>query len=252
MLTLALSLLVGALVGGLVFASGLVHSAVGAILPGVLAMLGVAFFLLRRSGQFISGLVDEAGAHMKGGRKELAMRSLREGLKYSRWNPLLEGQLRAQIGILLYASNDLEGSIKELEQSTRRMWEARAYLGCAYYKKKNDEGMKRAFDDAIKAGEKDGLAYTVYAWCLLQRDKRADAIAVLKKGQEKLPNDDRLTGHIEAIQEGKKLKVGPYGDRWASFLLDGTMPGTQQLPKAMRGYAQRPGFRQKPLRPKRK
>lgn len=252
MATIFLSLFLGALVGGLVRVSGLVHSVAGSILPGFLVTIGVAFFLLRRSGQFISGLVDEAGQHMKGGRKEMAIKTLREGLKYSRWNPLLAPQLRAQIGILLYASNDLDGAIRELEQSTKRMWEARAYLGCAYYKKKNDAGMKRAFNDALKAGEKEGLAYTVAAWCFLQRDLKADAIAVLKQGREKLPSDERLEGHLEAINEGKKLKVAPYGDRWASFLLDGAMPGVQQLPKAMRGYAQRPGFRQKPLRPKRK
>ncbi len=252
MLTVVLSLLLGGLVAGLVRLTGLVHSVPGMIMPGLLVSIGVAFFLLRRTGQLISGLVDEAGTHMKGGRKEMAIKCLREGLRYSRWNPLLGGQLRAQIGILLYASNDLDGAIRELEKSTKRMWEARAYLGCAYYKKKNDAGMKRAFHDALKSGEKEGLAYTIAAWCLLQRDLRSEAIAVLKKGRELLPNDERLEGHLEAINEGKKLKVAPYGDRWASFLLDGAMPGVQSLPKAMRGYAQRPGFRQKPLRPKRK
>ncbi len=252
MLTVFLSLFVGVLVGGVVRLTGLVHSWAGTIMPGLLAAMGVSFFFLRRTGQFISGLVDEATNHMKAGRKELALKSLREGLKYSRWNPLLAPQLRAQIGILLYAQNDLDGAIRELEQATKRLWEARAYLACAYYKKKNDEGMKRAFEQAISVGEKEGLAYTLYAWCLLSRDLRNEAVEVLKKGRTKLPNDERLEGHLEAIKEGKKLKVAPYGDRWAAFLLDGAMPGTAQLPKAMRGYAQRPGFRQKPLRPKRR
>jgi len=41
------------------------------------------------------------------------------------------------------------------------------------------------------------------------------------------------------------MKVAPYGDRWPRFGLDGSKPG---VPKQMRGFAQRPGFRQRPQR----
>lgn len=253
MLTIVISLLAGLVTGLLVHFTGLLHSPIASILPGLIVTLGVSVFLLRRTGGVIQKLVEDATNHMKGQRKEMALKTLREGLRYGRWNPLLAPQLHAQIGILLYAQNDLDESIVELEKSTKRIWEARAYLGCAYYKKKNDAAMQRAFGDATKIADKEALAYVVAAWCLMQRDLKAPALATLNEGIKKVTNADekaRLEGHIEAINSGKKMKVQVYGDRWSSFLLDGSVPGTQQLPKAMRGYAQRPGFRQKPLRPK--
>ena len=53
----------------------------------------------------------------------------------------------------------------------------------------------------------------------------------------------------ELVEGGKKMKVAPYGERWAGFGLDGSTPN---VPKGMKGYTQRPGFRpgfrQKPVR----
>ena len=94
-------------------------------------------------------------------------------------------------------------------------------------------------------GDKDDLAWTVYAWCLQARDKKAEAVAVLKRAVEKLPANERLKNNLELVEGGKKMKVAPYGDRWARFGLDGSKPG---VPKQMRGFAQRPGFRQHPQR----
>ena len=105
--------------------------------------------------------------------------------------------------------------------------------------------MATAFDKAVKVGEKDDLSWTVYAWCLLARDKKAEAAALLKRALVKLPSNERLKNNLELVESGKKMKVAPYGDRWARFGLDGSKPG---VPKQMRGFAQRPGFRQRPQR----
>jgi hypothetical protein len=97
----------------------------------------------------------------------------------------------------------------------------------------------------VKVGEKDILAWTHYAWCMNARGQRAEAVEILKKGLAKIPGDQRLQNNLELVTEGKKLKVAPYGDRWARFQLDGSVAG---VPKAARGFAQRPGFRQRPQR----
>ena len=78
--------------------------------------------------------------------------------------------------------------------------ESPAFLGCAYYKKKDDAKMAAAFEKAVKAGEKEGLAWTVYAYCLAARSKKAEAVAVLKRGIEKLPADERLQGNAQKHQ----------------------------------------------------
>jgi tetratricopeptide (TPR) repeat protein len=200
---------------------------------------------MRRVGKMINPVVEEAQRHMQGGRRELALQSLRNGLRFSRWHPLLAPQLRTQIGLLLYDQGDTDGALAELKQGSSRPWESRGFLGCAYFKKRDDAGMVKAFEKAVKVGQKDDLSWTLYAWCLLSREKKTEAVAVLKRAIAKLPANERLKNNLELVEEGKKMKVAPYGDRWARFGLDGSKPG---VPKAMRGFAQRPGFRQRPQR----
>lgn len=243
MLTFLLSFVVGLAVAGAFYLGHLVHSTWGILLPGFFATLGALVLLMRRAGKKVMPLVEEAQRHMQGGRKELALKSLRSGLAYKNWQPMLEGQLRTQIGAILYASGDYDGAIEELSHASRRPWESPAFLACAHFKKKSpDEPMVKAFESAVKSGAKDSLAWTVYAWCLNARGKKDEAVKVLQRGLDKkaCPGDQRLTANVELIQQGKKLKVAPYGDRWAAFGLDGSIPG---VPKGAKGFAQRPGFR---------
>jgi tetratricopeptide (TPR) repeat protein len=244
-LSIVVAVLAGVAFGALFRLTHLVHTIPGAITPGIIGMIAVGVFLFRRVGKLVNPFVEEAQRHMQGGRRELALKSLRDALRFERWHPLLAPQLRTQIGLLLYDQGDIDAALAELKRGASRPWESPAFLGCAYFKKKDDERMKAAFSKAVKVGDKDGLSWTVYAWCLVARNKKAEAVAVLKKGIEKLPSDERLKGNLELVEAGKKMKVAPYGDRWARFGLDGSKPG---VPKALRGFAQRPGFRQRPTR----
>jgi tetratricopeptide (TPR) repeat protein len=244
-LSIVLAILSGVVVGAIFRLTGVSHSFAGAITPGVIAMIIAAIVLMRRIGKMINPVVEEAQRHLQGGRRELALKSLRDGLRFRRWHPLLEPQLRTQIGLLLYDQGDIDGALVELKKGSKRPWESPAFLGCAYFKKRDEDSMKRAFEKAVKVGEKDDLSWTVYAYCLTARDKKAEAVAVLKRALAKLPANERLKNNLELVEDGKKMKVAPYGDRWARFGLDGSKPG---VPKAMRGFATRPGFRQKPQR----
>ena len=245
MLSIVVAILSGVVVGVAFRLSGITHSVAGAVTPGIIATVIAVILLMRRIGKMINPVVEEAQRHMQGGRRELALKSLRDGLRFKGWHPLLEPQLRTQIGLLLYDQGDIDGALEELKRASSRPWESPAFRGCAYFKKRDDAGMVKAFEKAVKVGQKDGLSWTVYAWCLLSRERKADAVAVLKRAIAKLPADERLKNNLELVEEGKKMKVAPYGDRWARFGLDGSKPG---VPKAMRGFAQRPGFRQRPQR----
>ena len=245
MLSIALALFTGFAVAALFRLTHIAHSTAGAITPGVIALIIAAILLFRRIGKMINPVVEEAQRHLQGGRRELALKSLREGLRFQMWHPLLASQLRTQIGLLLYDQGDTDGAIAELGRASSRPWESPAFLGCAYFKKRDDARMKSAFEKAVKVGEKDDLSWTVYAWCLASREKKSEAVAVLKRALEKHPANERLKNNLELVEGGKKMKVAPYGDRWARFGLDGSKPG---VPKAMRGFAQRPGFRQRPQR----
>jgi tetratricopeptide (TPR) repeat protein len=244
-LSIVVAIASGLFVGALFRLTGVTHSIAGAVTPGVIATIIAVIFLMRRIGKMINPVVEEAQRHLQGGRRELALKSLRDGLRFRLWHPLLEPQLRTQIGLLLYDEGKTDEALEELKHASSRPWESPAFLGCAYFKKREEGPMAKAFEKAVKVGEKDDLSWTVYAWCLQSREKKAEAVAVLKRAVAKIPGSERLKNNLELVEGGKKMKVAPYGDRWARFGLDGSKPG---VPKQMRGFAQRPGFRQKPQR----
>jgi hypothetical protein len=72
---------------------------------------------------------------------------------------------------------------------------------------------------------------------------------VLERALKANPGDHRIESNVELAKEGKKLKVAPYGESWARFALDSEGPVLpRSVPKGARGFAVRPGFRQKPKR----
>jgi tetratricopeptide (TPR) repeat protein len=253
MYTILIALLSGVLVGeGYWLAAGALfsrHELWLAIALGVVGALGIAIVLLRRTGALLEPLMKSVEKHVIGGRRELALKALREGLGLGRWNPLLPAQLRAQIGILEYVGGSLDEAEAELSRASRYPWLTKAYLGCVHFKRRNEKQMKAAFETAITVGEKEGVAYTLYAHCLLAQGKKPEAVAVLERGLKKLPGDHRLEANLELAREGKKLKVAPYGEDWSRFMLEGPPQAMNAaVPKGMRGFAVKPGFRQRPRR----
>jgi hypothetical protein len=247
MWTVAASLAAGVVAG--LLSRLFLSSPWAAVPPAVTVAIVTAFFLLRWASQKLEPVMETVQKHLAGGRKELALSSLREALSFGRWNPLLPGQVRIQIGAIEYVSGNLEEADAQLSRASRYPWISRAYLGCVKFKRKDAEGMKKAFDTAIKVGDKEGIVYTLYAWCLQAVGDKDAAVKVLETGLQKIPGDHRLEVNLELAKEGKKLKTAPYGEAWTRFGLDaGEGP---VLPKQMRGFAARPGFRQKPQRKKR-
>jgi tetratricopeptide (TPR) repeat protein len=247
-LTIITSLFFGFAVGA-VFRLALVHSLAAAIAPAIIAVIAAMILIMRRVGKQVQPVVEEAQRHLQGGRRELALKSLKQALGFQRWHPLLAGQIHAQIGALHYANADYDEAITELERASARPWEAKAFLGCAYFKKHDEKGLKKAFDIAVRVGKKESLVWTLYAYCMNARGRKDEAAAILQRGLKENAGDQRLQNNLELVQQGKKLKVAPYGERWAGFGLDGSTPNA---PKGMKGYTQRPGFRpgfrQKPMR----
>src|SRR5439155_18933763 len=114
-----------------------------------------------------------------------------------------------------------------------------------YFKRREEGKMVKAFETAVSVGDKEPLAWTLYAWCMAARGEKDAAVKIFERALKKNPGDGRLEANLELAKEGKKLKVAPYGDKWSRFRLDNDGP---PVPKAARGFAVRPGFRQRPQR----
>src|SRR5262245_12160580 len=156
MLTIVTAIAVGIVTGTL--SRFVLHSLASTITCGVLATIVTLVLLMRHFGRKVQPLVEDATLHLQAGRRELALKALREGLSYRNWHPMLEGQLRAQIGALHYVTGDLDQAIDELRRAASRpSWEAKAFLACAHFKKRNEDDMKKAFETAVKVGKKEGI-----------------------------------------------------------------------------------------------
>ncbi len=222
------------------------HSSWSLIFPFLVTLVAAAALLLRRVGKKLEPIMKQAEKHLLGGRRELALKSLDEGMALRTWHPMIAGQLHAQIGAMHYDAGDLDEAEASLSRASRWPWTSRALLGCVYFKRRNTEKMVKAFDTAVKVGSKEPLSWTLYAYCMIAQGKREEAVKLLEQAVKKIPNDQRLQANLELAKEGKKLKTAPYGDKWSRFGLEGGAGPV--LPKAARGFAVRPGFRQKAQR----
>ena len=245
MLTLLLAFVAATVVaGGLKLA--FVHSSWSLIFPFLTVFVGAAILAARQVALRIEPIIKSAEKQLLAGRREAALDALRDGMSLQKWHPLIGGQLRGQIGALQYDGGNLDEAEAELSRASRWPWTSRALLGCVYFKKRDSKQMKKAFETAVTVGSKEPLAWTLYAYCLLAQGEREATVKVLQRALKKNVGDARLTANLELAIEGKKLKVAPYGDKWSRFNLDGG-PGPV-VPKAARGFAVRPGFRQKAQR----
>jgi len=149
-----------------------------------------------------------------------AVEILKSGYPLGKWQFFIKPQIDAQIGVIYYTNNQMQKALPYLKNAFLRHWVARGMLGAYYFKKKEYDKMEAVFEEALKVNKKVSLLYNMYAWCLTQIDKKDKAMSVLKKGIMILPNDKNLNISLTNLQNGKKIKLGVYGDEWYQFRLE--------------------------------
>lgn len=244
MLTFVLGALAGLAVAAILRLTHLL-STPGTILPSLIVFTVVVLLMLRRTSKIVEGIIKGAEKHITGGRVEMAIKEVQGAMRWGRWHPFVPGQLHAIVGTLYYDTGKMNEAQPHLEKGLRWPWTTKALLGVIYFKRREEKKMLKALETAVKTAKKEPIAWTLYAWCLQARDKKDEAVKVLERALKENKGDQRLEANLELAREGKKLKTAPYGDKWTRFRLEGDLP---PLPKAMRGFAVRPGFRQRPQR----
>jgi tetratricopeptide (TPR) repeat protein len=219
---------------GLFLAGFLAFDVISGLVIGVLAGIGVFILMMRRGRKPLEAGMKECEAHMKGQRFDKALATL-EGLRpMARWQPGLGGSIDAQIGMIRYAHmREFEDARPYLEKSNPKVWQAQAMLGAAHFKKERFAEMKQVFERAVKKNKKESMLWLIYGYCEWKRGSRTDAIAVLGRGVAECPSDERLKHQLEALQNGKKMKMPPNDPEWLALHLERTVPT---------GPAQRPRF----------
>ncbi|ABS26457.1 M48 family metallopeptidase [Anaeromyxobacter sp. Fw109-5] len=224
MYNLLISLGIGLAIGAAI-ALGTEFGWAAAVFPALLAATIAYFLLARRTWKQLEAVFEGMQADVRAQKLDKAVQTLQGGFRLAPWQFLVAAQLHSNIGILLFIRQDLDAALPHLEKSFSRNWIARGMLGVARYKRRDLDGMKRVFEDAVKTNKKEGVLWSAYAWILEELNRHADAIAVLGRAVQANPSDEKLKGSLQLLQNGKKLKLGKvYGEQWFQFMLERPPP----------------------------
>ena len=101
--------------------------------------------------------------------------------------------------------------------------------------------MRQTLSDIERKAKKSGLYWSVRAYLLNQIGEREAAQQVLAKGV-KAPEDPKLKDNLQALQNGKKMKMKSYNMQWYQLHLEKPPMVMQQNPMQPRmSKAQRRG-----------
>ncbi len=224
MYNLLISIAIGVVVS-VALARGTELGLVAAIFPGVLAVAIAYFVLMRRTWKKLETVFDAMQREVQAQKIDKAIQTLQGGFVLAPWQFLVASQLHSNIGILHYLKQDLEGALPHLEKSFSKNWVARGMLGAARYRKQDLDGATKVLEGAVASNKKEGVLWSLYAWILEKEGRHEQAIAVLGRGVAANGSDDKLKTSLQALQNGKKLKLGKlYAEQWFQFMLERPPP----------------------------
>ena len=233
MLNLAISLIVSSIVAvALSTLAGLDYWI--AIVASLVVFTAVYVLLMRYVMKKVSTLMETAQRDIQAGRTEKAIKTLQSGFKYSNWQFYIKGQINAQIGMILYLKRDFAEAFDYLQKSFVRHWVAMGMLAICYMKRNKTGKMIETFDKAVTVTKKEPLLWNLYAFCLEKVGEKEKAVSVLEKGLKKIA-DERLQANLDALKEGRKMKMKAYGDLWYQFHLEKPGAIIKQQTKAIQG-----------------
>jgi tetratricopeptide (TPR) repeat protein len=198
---------------------------IAAIVPGLITTMGTYFVLMRRTWKKLEVIFEAMQREVAAQKIEKAIQTLQGGFVLAPWQFLVAAQLHSNIGILHYLKQDLDGALPHLEKSFSRNWVARGMLGATRYRKNDLEGATKVLEGAVAANKKEGVLWSLYAWILEKEDRHDQAIAVLARASRAIPSDEKVKTSLQALQNGKKLKLGKlYAEQWFQFMLERPPP----------------------------
>lgn len=235
MLSLLICLAVGALFGfGLSLTTSL-HPVVYVIVSSVVFMI-LYFLMMRKVMYKLNAMVEGAQKDLMANRPEKAVATLQLAKKkIGPWQFFVSKQMDAQIGVIYFLRRDFTKAFDFLKKGFVRHWMAMGMLGVIYHKRNQTPEMIKTFEKAVSVTRKEPLLWNLYAYCLEQAGDRDKAISVLVNAIKKAGSDERLQANLEALQNGRKMKMQGYGDAWHQFHLEKAGALIRKQTKAIQG-----------------
>lgn len=217
---------------GLVWAT---FSFIAAILPAILVAIVVYFVAARKVALKAQAAMTFAISEIQKGRIDRGIALLEEvKKKYAHWQFFTASAIDGQIGSLYYMRQDFSRAKPYLDKSFSRHWNARAMLAVLSFKKKDYAKMDKIFETATRYSSKQGLLWSLWAYCHWKAGNTSKAIDILVSGQKKLgSSDSHLIANLNNLQNNKKMKMNGYGQEWYQFHLE-PLPQQQQQVRYVR------------------
>ncbi len=194
------------------------------LLPALAVLVGLFFWLSRRTTSKVKVVMDGVQKDLQAGKMDRAIEAIKGAFPLASQQFLLGSQLHGALGVLLYTKREFEAALPHLKKSFFRDWQAQATLGACCYQLKDPTGMEQAFERAVVAGKKEGLAWSAYAYALQKGGDREKAQKVMARAVEANPDDERLKANFSALQNNKKMKMRAYEPQWFQFHLERLPP----------------------------
>jgi hypothetical protein len=99
--------------------------------------------------------------------------------------------------------------------------------------------MTNTFEKAVQWTPKESLLWNLYAYCACEGGDMEKAKQILERGRKRLPGDERIAANLEALREGKRMKMKSFGDMWLQFHLERQSVIMKQQAAALGGMARR-------------
>lgn len=211
----------------------------GALLVSLFVFAGTFILISRLVMKKVMAIMDTVTRDLQGQRLEKAVRELQGAFKYSKWQIYVSGQINSQIGMIYYMKRDFNTAFPYLEKSFFKNWAAMGMLAISYMKRGKNDKMRETFEKALQGSPKESLLWNLYAYCLVEINDTAKAIEVLNRGLKRLPGEERVKSNLEALQNGKKMKMKSFGDMWLQFHLERPNVVMKQQAAAMGGMKRR-------------
>jgi tetratricopeptide (TPR) repeat protein len=211
----------------------------GAFLVALPVFVGVYYLLARLIMKKVMAIMEVATKDLQAQRVEKSVREMQSGFKYGRWQFSVTGQINAQIGMVYYMKKDFATAFPYLEKAFIKNWAAMGMLAISYMKRNKNDKMRETFEKAVQASPKESLLWNLYAYCLVEINETAKAKEVLERGLKKLPGDERIKYNLEALNDGKKMKMKNFGEMWLQFHLERPSVVMKQQAAAMGGMRRR-------------
>lgn len=191
------------------------------ILIGIVTAAVVFIILTRKATKELEALNEKAQKALYSQNFDRALRIYESGLSLGKKSPFITGQIHGLIGMIHYIRRDHDKAKVSLMRSSSMNWVSKGMLAVIYMNEKNYTEMEKSFKTVITAGRKEGLAWSLYAYCLDRIGRKEDALKVLEDGNKKLKEaDDRIKSNILELKNGRKMRMKSFGEAWYQFMLE--------------------------------